>query len=196
MSEEVQTEEEVEVSVEEAQAKTGIRESAGNEDVLEKKDDTESENEPEEVAMPSFFIEDDDRIRIEVDCLFNNKTGKLESVVRSGILELDDIKALASTTEWFDFTPVNYDDMNKYRQKCSTFNRQAKMNLVDPISLRNYLVVWHLKDWSIKDRKGNKIELGFSDSGALDDESIDKIYKINSTLMDVVLTHFEKDMMM
>ncbi|MHA2067468.1 MAG: hypothetical protein ACXABY_24135, partial [Candidatus Thorarchaeota archaeon] len=108
MSEEAQVEEKEESSVEEAGAKTGIKESGTNEDALEALENKEESSEPEEVALPSFFIEEEDRIRIKVDCLFDKDTGKLQSVVRSDVLELDKIDILASSTEWFEFLPVSY----------------------------------------------------------------------------------------
>jgi hypothetical protein len=180
-----------EVSIEEAEGKTGVKETVVNEDAV-----ALAEESDEEVAMPSFFIEDNDEIVIEVDILFDKRTGRLTSVSRSGIVNKDDFQTMGHSVESFTFRPVNYDEITKYRQKCSTYRMDAGRSLVDPIHLRNFLIVWHLKDWTIKNGKGKKVELKFSDEGALDAESIEKVYSINPTLLDVVLTLFEKDMMM
>jgi len=186
-----------ETSLEDAEKSTGIKDAGHNQDAVDlamKTTDEESEPKPE--VLPSFFVEDDDRIKVEVDILFDKETGKLISVARKGLLNQNDFKVLGYVTESFEFKPAGYEDMSGYRQRCSVFRRDAGRMLTDPISVRNYLVVWHLKDWSMRDRQGNKIPLGFTEKGALDDGSIQTVYKMNTTLLDVVLTLFEKDMMM
>lgn len=185
--------EEREVSVEEAERKTGIKEEASNEEAMASKDKKE---EPEKTAVPSFFVEDDDEITIDVDVLFDKGSGKLLSVSRAGLIDSDQLDTLGYTLESFTFKPVGYDQMTRYRQQCSEYRRDAGRSIVDPVALRNYLIVWHLKDWSMRDRQGNKIELGFAEKGCLDEKSIEAVYKVNTTLLDVVLTLFEKDMMM
>jgi len=196
MSEEPKAPENVDqeaVTLEEAESKTGIKEMAVNQDAVEEAKDAEK---PEKEELPSFFVEDDDRLKVEVDILFEKGTGRLVSVSRSGLVKEDDFETLGFSTETFEFKPAGYEQMSNYRQRCSTFRRDAGRALVDPIALRNYLIVWHLKDWTIRGRDGKKIELKFNDSGALEDESIQLVYKTNTTMLDVVLTLFEKDMMM
>jgi hypothetical protein len=182
-----------EVSLEEAESKTGIKESGVNDDAVKLAD---KDDEPKEVALPSFFIEDDDRIKIEVDILFDKQTGRLTSVSRSGLIDEEDFSVMGFSKETFYFKPVDYEQMSNYRQRCSAYRRDAGRSLVDPIGLRNYLIVWHLKDWTMRDRNGKKIELKFAESNALDDDSIQLVYKTNTTMLDVVMTLFEKDMMM
>lgn len=197
MSEEKEKVEDVQesnsITVEEAERKTGMKEEASNKDAIA---DKESAEEPEKVAMPSFFVEDDDEIKIEVDVLFDKEEGKLLSVSRAGLLNEDDFNTLGHTKEHFIFSPVGYDQMTRYRQQCSEYRREAGRAVIDPVALRNYLIVWHLKDWSMRDRKGKKIELGLEERGCLDEKSIEAVYKVNTTMLDVVLTLFEKDMMM
>jgi hypothetical protein len=182
-----------EVSIEEAESKTGIKESGVNEDALNAEPEGD---EPEEEALPSFFIEEDDRIAVDVDILFNKKDGRLTSVSRAGIIDKDNFESFGFREVSFYFKPVDYEQMANYRQRCSTYRRDAGRSLVDPVALRNYLVVWHLKDWNMTDRKGKKIELSFAESGALDDDSIGIVMKTNTTMLDVIMTLFEKDMMM
>ena len=184
-----------EVSLEEAESKTGIKDEGINQDAIDAK---ENADEPavEEAALPSFFVEDEDRIKIELDILFDKADGKLVSVSRSGVLNAEDFNTLGFCKEWFEFKPTTYEDMSNYRQRCSIFRQDANRALVDPVALRNYMIVWHLKDWSMRGRDNKKIELKFAESGALDDESIKAVYKMSTTLLDVVLTLFEKDMMM
>jgi hypothetical protein len=180
-----------EVTLEEAASKSGIKDDATNEDAVKLASD-----EPEEAHQPSFFIEDDDLIRVELDILFDKAKGSLVSVSRKGLLDPKDFEILGYTDEWFDFKPPTYEEMSNYRQRASVFRQDAARQLVDPVALRNYLIVWHLKAWSMKDRNGKIIELTHEDKGALSDESIKAVYKLNPTLLDVVITLFEKDMMM
>ncbi len=194
---EVTTEQQTEaVPLAEAESKSGIKEGGVNQDAIDISEKAEETNEPKEAALPSFFIEDDDRVKIEVDILFDKEDGKLISISRTGLLDKDDFNAVGFTQEWFEFSPIGYEDMSNYRQRCSVYRSDAQRALVDPIALRNYMIVWHLKDWSIKGRDGKKIELQHTDKGALDDASIQQAYKLNTTLLDVILTLFEKDMMM
>jgi hypothetical protein len=189
------------VPLEEAESKTGIKEDGINQDAVDmaSKEAEGKEPVPEEEqtqALPSFFVDEEDRLKVEVDILFDKSNGNLVSVSRKGLLDEEDFDMLGYASEWFEFKPTNYEDMTNYRQRCSVFRRDAGRALVDPIALRNYLVVWHLKDWSMKDRQGEKVELKFNKEEALDDDSIKQVYKMNPTLLDVVLTLFEKDMMM
>jgi hypothetical protein len=62
--------------------------------------------------------------------------------------------------------------------------------------MRNFLLVRHLKDWSFRDRNGEKVELLHKDNGALDDDSIKKVYSVPPTIIDVILTIFEKDILL
>lgn len=184
---------ESEVSLEEAESKTGIKEDGMNQDAV---DAAKEGDAPEEAALPSFFVEEEDRFTVEVDVLFRKEDGRLVSVSRTGFLDKGEFEALGFVEEKFHFKPVGYEQMSNYRQRCSVYRRDAGRALVDPVALRNYFIVWHLKDWTMRDRKGEKIGLSFNESGALDDDSIQQVYKINTTMLDVVLTLFEKDMMM
>lgn len=189
----VEEQEEQEASLKEAEKKTGIKETGVNQAAVDEAKDTEP---VKKEAAPVFFVEDDDVMRVEVDILFDKADGKLVSVSRSGVLDAEDFNTLGFCKEWFDFHPVGYEEMSNYRQRCSVYRQDANRSLVDPVALRNYLLVWHLKDWSMRDRNGKKKGLKFADSGALTDETIVVVYKTNTTMLDVVLTLFEKDMMM
>jgi hypothetical protein len=189
----VEPDAESEVPLAEAESKTGIKEGAQNEDAIAAEGGEEA---PEEAALPSFFVEEEDRLTVEVDILFSKETGNLVSVSRAGFMDKAEFEALGFTQEKFHFKPVGYEQMSQYRQRCSVYRRDAGRALVDPVALRNYFIVWHLKDWTMRDRKGEMIELKFNENGALDDDSIQQVYKINTTMLDVVLTLFEKDMMM
>jgi hypothetical protein len=182
-----------ETKVEAMESTTGLKLVGANPDAVKV---AEQKPAPDTQQSPSFFVEDDDRIRIEVDVLFEKSTGKLVSVSRSGMIDDKEFAVLGMAKEWFDFKPLEYEAMSNYRQRCMVFRRDANRMLTDPISIRNFLVVWHLKDWSLRGKSGEKIPLVLTEDGALDEASIKAVYKMNTTLLDVVLSLFEKDMMM
>jgi len=147
--------------------------------------------------QPSFFIEEGDRHRVQVDILYNPTNGQIVSISRSNLgLDFSAFTALKFSSEWFEFSIPSYEDMATYRQRSSSYRRDANKVLVDGIQLRNFLLVWHLKDWSMRDRAGQKVALDFAATGALSDESVKRVYKTLPTLVDVVLTILEKDILL
>ena len=190
VDENMETAEHPAVSIEDA--KSAVKEEVVNEDAVALDEKAE---EPEEESAPSFFVEEDDIIKIEVDILYDKSDGKIVSVSRSGLLGDTEFNKLGLTKEWFEFRPVGYEEMSNYRQRCGKADGDGSY-VTDPVALRNFIVVWHLKDWSMRDREGKKIELKFSENGSLDDESIQVVYKTHTTMLEVVLTLFEKDMML
>ena len=158
--------------------------------IAESEDDEESEDD----FIPSFFIDDEDRHRVSVDLLFDKKTGRVLSVSRAGLVDLSGFKNLYQTKQWFDFSVPNYDDISRYRQR-STVDRNGR-TVIDPIRLRNFFLVRCLKDWSLTDKNGDKQELNFNKNDALDDKSIAKVYSMPPAILDVVLSIFEKDVVL
>jgi len=149
-------------------------------------------------AMPSFFVKKTDRHRVEVDVLSGKKDGRVMSVSRKG-LGLDFAKEfvyLRHDEAWFEFSVPNYEEMTTYRQRSASWKREAQQTIIDRLQLRNFLLVWHLKDWSLTDAEGKKVQLGHEESGALADESVAKVYAVTPTLLDIVLTLFEKDILL
>ena len=144
---------------------------------------------------PSFFVEDEDRCRVEVDVLFDHK-GKLVSISRKGLgidFTIDGLNTLRHYEEWLEFSVPTYEQLANYRQQSAVFREGATQAIVDKSNFRNYIIVWHLKDWSLRGRDGEKIELTHDDNGSLTAQSINEVYKTVPTLMDVVMTTFEKD---
>ena len=175
----------------------GVKEVVVNSEAMavEGKVAEEKSSDPAEDAFPSFFVKKTDRHTVEVDILSSRRDGRIMSVSRTG-LGLDfsrDFPYLRHDTVTFEFSLPNYEDMSTYRQRSATFRKEAQQVIVDKLHLRNHLLVWHLKDWSITDDKGKKVKLEHEDTGALTDESVAKVYAINPTMLDVVLTLFEKD---
>lgn len=185
----------IEVEVAASEMRSGIKEVAQNEEVIAASEKVAIP--VVDVQTPSFFIADDDRHRVEVDILFNPTNGQIVSVSRANIgLDFSAFQSLKHSTEWFEFSVPSYEDMATYRKHSSAFRKEAGKVLIDVIQLRNFILVWHLKDWSLRDKDGNKVELKAVPAGTLSDVSIKKVYSLPPTLIDVVLTIFEKDVLL
>ena len=166
-----------------------------NEDAISLEKAKDADEVSDKACFPSFFIEDDDTQDIEVDILSNKETGKILSVSRAGLVDMSEFDYLASTTVKFTFSIPTYDDIIKYRQECRSFDADANKAIIDNVLMRNFYLVWHLKDWTLTDSKGEKVELGHEEDGALKDSSIRCVYKMPASLLDVILTLFEKDIL-
>jgi hypothetical protein len=86
--------------------------------------------------------------------------------------------------------------MSTYRQRSSIYRREAQQVIVDKLQLRNFMLVWHLKDWNLTDEDGKKVALTLDSNGSLSEESLAMVYAISPTLLDVVMTIFEKDVLL
>ena len=184
----------------ETEKRGGVKESMVNNDgvaVEKSKIEASSEEAAEPDAKPSFFVKKTDKHRVEVDVLTSKRDGRIMSVSRSG-LGLNfakDFAFLRHDMLWFEFSIPNYEDMSTYRQRSASWRRDAQQVVVDKLQLRNFLLVWHLKDWSVPDENGNKVVLKFEENGTLADESMAQVYALMPTLLDIVLTVFEKDVL-
>jgi hypothetical protein len=163
----------------------------------EKKAESEDD---EESAIPSFFIggteegEERETIRVEVDILTSKKTGKVLSVSRADLdIDFTKLNHLVHSRMWFEFTVPDYEDISSYRKRCGVWHPQAQQVLIDKLEMRNYLLVWHLKDWSMTDDKRNKVELEHDEDGSLTKPTVRKVYTMHSTIIDVVMTVLERD---
>jgi len=182
--------------IEADERRTGNREAAVNIDVLAGVQGVQGVPVEAEVA-PSFFVLESDRYRLELDILFDRKTGKITSISRKDLgVDFSEFKFFAHSVEWFEFSIPTYEDIATYRQRCSAYRRDAGKVLVDAIQMRNFLLVWHLKDWSLRGADGKKVELKQNLEGALDDDSLKKVYQVSPTLIDVILTNLEKDVIL
>lgn len=172
--------------------RSGVKEVAENADVMAIEKDAEGGD-----ALPSFFVDKDDRIDIEVDVLSSQQDGRIVSISRKGLgVDFDEFPYLNHSVAKFSFSAPTYDEMSSYRRRSAVFRNEAQQMVVDRVQLRNYFLVWHLRDWSLKNRDGSKVELEHDKEGSLSDESMTKVYSVQPTLIDVVMTLFEKDMLL
>jgi hypothetical protein len=157
----------------------------------------EKEVEPEKVVIPSFFVSETERRKIEIDILSVKETGKIVSVSRAGLaIDFNDFPFLLHGNEWFEFTVPSYEDMSTYRSRCAQWRKEAGQMLVDRLQLRHFFLVWHLRDWSLKDKEGKKIELVFDKDGSMSAESLKVALSMQATILDIVFTAFEKEILL
>jgi len=169
--------------------------SAHNPEGIEAAEREGAESDEEiEFASPMFFAEDDDRFRVELDILYN-KNGLVQSISSTTLgVDFSDLTHLKHVQIWFEFSIPGYEDVATYRQRSAVYNAQAQGMVIDRIQFRNFLLAWHLKDWSLTGRDGKKMELNSREDGRLDDESLQRVYALRPpTLVDVLLSVFEKD---
>ena len=172
----------------------GVRESGTNEDAIAAALEGDDAGDGTRDALPVFFVKPEKRIRVEIDILFDKKTGDILNMSRAGFgINFDKFTALGHTREWAEFTQPTYDDLATYRQKSAAYNPTALRTLVDAVRLRNCFIVWHLKAWSLRDDEGKPVEFAFNPNGSMDDESIINVYNVYPPLIDVFLTLFEKE---
>lgn len=171
--------------------RSGLKESARNVDAIV--DEGESVTEKDD-AKPSFFIKTASRKIVELDVLTSKVDGNVISVSKSGLgIDFEkDFPTFVHTVLRFEFSIPNYEDMSTYRQRSAVYRREIQQTMVDKLTLRNCLLVWHLKDWNIPDESGAKVVLYFDKSGALSEESISTVYALSPSLIDVVMTNYEK----
>jgi len=67
--------------------------------------------------------------------------------------------------------------------------------VVDRTQFRSFLLIWHLKSWSLRNRNGEKVELEFDEDGSLAEATLGRLNKALSSMLDVVLTLLERELL-
>jgi hypothetical protein len=179
-----------------AEKRSGVRELAQNSEAIAAETVKIVKEKP--AAKPSFFIKKAARHVIKMDVLTSKEDGRVLSVSKTG-LGIDFVKDfpfMVYTELVFEFSVPNYEDMSTYRQRSSVYRREAQQVIVDKLQLRNFMLVWHLKDWNLTDEDGKKVDLALDSNGSLSEESLAMVYAISPTLLDVVMTIFEKEILL
>lgn len=184
-----------------AEKRIGVKDKALNAEAIaiEKEKDKDKEKvEPKPDVKPSFFVKKSARHMVVMDVLTSKEDGRVVSVSKSGlgIDFLKDFPFLTHTELRFEFSIPNFEDLSTYRQRSAVFRREAQQVIVDKLQLRNFLLVWHLKSWNLTDEEGKSLELKLDPNGSLADESLALVYALSPTLLDVVMTIYEKDILL
>jgi hypothetical protein len=188
--------EEKENQVAEAPEQTVVKEEKKKSKSSEKK--TASTQQPEKKkAAPKIFFKQDSKVEISINGYHNNDTGELAFAIPADDKNADDdsfgdLFTKVNYKFWFSRCP--YDKYNRYRTRSMIYNSEDQNNTINELRLREFFLVFHLVDWNLTDEDGNKVELKFDPNKALSDESLKRIYTLPNTLLDVVLTTYEKKM--
>ena len=162
---------------------------------VEQKSDEKVEK-PKKMA-PRLFFKQDSKVEISVNGYHNNDTGELSFALPADDKDTNDESFAELFTKvnykfWFSRCP--YDKYNRYRTRSMIYNSEDQNNTINELRLREFFLVFHLVDWNLTDEDGKKIELKFDPNKALSDESLKLIYTLPNTLLDVVLSQYEKKM--
>lgn len=148
-------------------------------------------------AAPRIFFKQDSRVEISINGYHNNDTGELAFAIPADDKDTNDdafgeLFTKVNYKFWFSRCP--YDKYNRYRTRSMIYNSEDQNNTINELRLREFFLVFHLVDWNLTDENGKKVELKFDPNKALSDESLKLIYTLPNTLLDVVLTTYEKKM--
>jgi hypothetical protein len=142
-----------------------------------------------ETPVPvQMFMQEDEQVEVEVDIFSEKKTGKILAVFKKDAFKPDG-EDFGFAVHKFSFSIPTFEEVSEYRQRSS--NNSSR--LVDKNMFRNFLMAMHLKDWTLTDNAGQKIELEFEADGTLSKKSIRIVNKVPTVVWDVVLTNFEKE---
>ena len=154
--------------------------------------------EPKKKAAPRIFFKQDSKVEISVNGYHNNDTGELAFAIPADDKDSNDDETFGELFTkvnykfWFSRCP--YDKYNRYRTRSMIYNSEDQNNTINELRLREFFLVFHLVDWNLTDEDGKKVELKFDPNKALSDESLKLIYTLPNTLLDVVLSQYEKKM--
>lgn len=149
-------------------------------------------------AAPRIFFKQDSKVEISINGYHNNETGELAFALPADDKDandngnFNDLFTIVNYKFWFSRCP--YDKYNRYRTRSMIYNSEDQNNTINELKLREFFLVFHLVDWNLTDEEGNKVKLKFDPNGALSDESLRLIYTLPNTLLDVVLTSYERKM--
>ena len=186
------------------ESKNELEEKSMTEVPQEKKEQKEvkpesvaEKKESKKKAAPRIFFKQDSRVEISINGYHNNDTGELAFAIPADDKDTNDdafgeLFTKVNYKFWFSRCP--YDKYNRYRTRSMIYNSEDQNNTINELRLREFFLVFHLVDWNLTDENGKKVELKFDPNKALSDESLKLIYTLPNTLLDVVLTTYEKKM--
>ena len=149
-----------------------------------------AESANEKKVRPQLFFSKDELIPITVTGFYSKETGQLEFVVPEE--QKDTTDAFIAVKHIFRFSRVPYNRLNLYRSQSMKYSSTERSNVVDVIKLRDYFWTFHLRDWNIEDNNGEKIHLVVDPDGTLSDGSLEKLYELPASILDTVITLFER----
>jgi len=147
--------------------------------------------------FPKIFVKEEELVDIQVEIIFNPSDGDIYSITQPGLLNTDILSTLDVVTYTYKFRPVSYDDMQKYRRQASAYDANRNELIVNRLQLRNFFLINHLRETDMVDENGQPFKLEIDEeSNNLSLDSISKIFQTTPALMDVVMTLFERKLLL
>lgn len=149
-------------------------------------------------VIPNIFVNSEDKLDVEVIVFSDRATGEFLSVIVPEIvIKTEDLTAILGVTKYkFVFTKPNYDKMNQYRKSSMEYDPNVQRSVLNPLRLRDYFIIFHLKEWNVKNTDGEISPLTCNTNGSLDDKSTALVYSLHSSILDVVMTTYERKMVL
>ena len=146
---------------------------------------------------PMFFVNNQE-IQVSVYVVFDNLSGRIINVSSQDLSDqLGSIQGIDTMKYVFIFTKPNYEQISRYRQLSMYWDNRANKTIVNPFKLRNYLILNHLKAWrGVKDEYGEDVELNLDSDDTLTQQSLETVYKVNSSIIDVLMTQYQNRAML
>ena len=91
----------------------------------------------------------------------------------------------------FEFSKMSYDQLRGYREVCSYIDNNTNALQINSMKMRDCYVYYHLKGWNLKDEEGNDIELKFTETGSLSEESVKQFYALTPAIIDIAINEYE-----
>jgi len=172
---------------------TEVTEEMESDIAVEGTSGTNGEGESAISKKPSLFLDQEKRIRVEVDIFYEEESGRIINISRKDMYpQFKGIPGISCMEVWADFSAPTYEELQTYRKQSASFDRLAGAIIMDNIALRQLYLIYHLKEWNLEDADSNVIELKHDPSGALDDESLEKVYGALPALLDILVGTFER----
>lgn len=151
---------------------------------------------PEKEMLPKLFIDAKEKIKVEVDVLFDKSTGKITRATKSGFIDKSKLSLIGCETIWMEFSCPNYDQVTRYKSESSVINFATGRKEFDIYRFRELILSWHLKGWNLKNEKGEEIKLKLNENNpdAIHDEMLEIIKRMSSYTMGVIFTVLENEL--
>ena len=166
------------------------KENNEEKDVVVNSENAGEKKESAKTVKPKFFLDPKEKIECIVNGFYNKETGAFEFAVPGEIQEENERFIILKHI--FYFTRVPYNRLNTYRSQAMTYNQIDRSNSVNVLKLREFFWIFHLEDWNFEDEEEKKIELKHDPSGALSDKSLEILYSLPASILDVAAGIYER----
>ena len=141
-------------------------------------------------VRPRLFCAADEDLEISVTGYYAKDTGVLAFVLPTAAEQPPE--NFIAETHTFVFSRVPYNRLNIYRSQALHYKDDGTAGGVDILRLRDFLWSFHLKEWNLKDADGRPVPLEHTPDGMLSDDSRKLLDRLPATLLDTVITLFER----